>query len=303
MALEVGIVGLQSSGKSLLFEALTGTKAHGEVGMAAIPDPRLPQLADVVHARKVTPAAVRVSEVRGTGPALLGNLRQVDALLVVLDGFSGTRVPADDLETLKLELLVADRDHVERRLERVSKQAKSGDVKLKKEVEQLERLLAHLDAGHALADWSEELPPELEPLTTKPVISIVNGPAGADLKLEAELAELPEEEAAEFRDGGESALGSVVRQLAEILGLITFFTAGEKETRAWSLRKGETALDAAATIHNDIARGFIRCEVLRWDDLVAAGGHAEASRAGKQRLEGKTYVVEDGDVLNIRFNV
>ncbi len=303
MALEVGIVGLQSSGKSLLFEALTGTKAHGDVGMAAIPDPRLQQLAEVVHARKVTPAAIRVSEVRGTGPALLGNLRQVDALLVVLDGFSGTRVPDDDLETLKLELLVADRDHVERRLERVSKQAKSGDAKLKKEVEQLERLLAHLDAGHTLADWSEELPSELEPLTTKPIISIVNGPDGADLKLEAELAELPEEEAAEFRGGGESALGSVVRQLAEILDLITFFTAGEKETRAWSLRKGETALDAAATIHTDIARGFIRCEVVRWDDLVAAGGHAEASRAGKQRLEGKTYVVEDGDVLNIRFNV
>jgi ribosome-binding ATPase YchF (GTP1/OBG family) len=303
VALEVGIVGLQSSGKSLLFEALTGTKAHGDVGMAAIPDPRLQQLAEVVHARKVTPAAIRVSEVRGTGPALLGNLRQVDALLVVLDGFSGTHVPADDLETLKLELLVADRDHVERRLERVSKQAKSGDAKLKKEVEQLERLLADLDAGHTLADWSEELPSELEPLTTKPIISIVNGPDGADLKLEAELAELPEEEAAEFRGGGESALGSVVRQLAEILDLITFFTAGEKETRAWSLRKGETALDAAATIHTDIARGFIRCEVVRWDDLVAAGGHAEASRAGKQRLEGKTYVVEDGDVLNIRFNV
>jgi hypothetical protein len=132
MALEVGIVGLQSAGKSLLFEALTGTKAHGEVGMAAIPDPRLQQLADVVHARKVTPAAIRVSEVRGTGPALLGNLRQVDALLVVLDGFSATRVPADDLETLKLELLVADRDHVERRLERVSKQAKSGDATLMK---------------------------------------------------------------------------------------------------------------------------------------------------------------------------
>jgi ribosome-binding ATPase len=303
MALEVGIVGLQSSGKSLLFEALTGTRATGDVGMAAIPDPRLQQLADVVKARKVTPAAIRVSEVRGTGPALLGNLRQVDALLVVLDGFSGTHVPADDLETLKLELLVADRDHVERRLERVSKQAKSGDAKLKKEVDQLERLLAHLDAGHTLADWSEELPSELEPLTTKPIISIVNGPEGADLKLEAELAELSDEEAAEFRGGGESALGSVVRQLADILGLITFFTAGEKETRAWSLRKGETALDAAATIHNDIARGFIRCEVLRWDDLVAAGGHAEASRAGKQRLEGKTYVVEDGDVLNIRFNV
>jgi ribosome-binding ATPase len=303
VALEVGIVGLQSSGKSLLFEALTGTRAHGEVGMAAIPDPRLQQLADVVQARKVTPAAIRVLEVRGTGPALLGNLRQVDALLVVVDGFSGTRVAADDLETLRLELLVADRDHVERRLERVAKQAKSGDVKLRKEVDQLERLLAHLDAGHTLADWPEELPSELEPLTTKPLIAIQNGAGGVDLKLEAELAELPAEEAAEFRGGDESALGSVVRRLAEILDLITFFTAGEKETRAWTLRRGETALDAAATIHSDIARGFIRCEVVRWDDLVAAGSHAEASRAGKQRLEGKTYEVEDGDVLNIRFNV
>src|SRR6185437_15977085 len=128
-------------------------------GMASIPDPRLQQLAEVVHARKVTPAAVRVVEVRGTGPELLGKLRQVDALLVVLDGFSGTRVPDDDLETLKLELLVADRDHVERRLERVGKQAKSGDAKLKKEAEVLERLLAHLDAGKSMAEWEDELPP------------------------------------------------------------------------------------------------------------------------------------------------
>src|SRR5918911_2198159 len=150
MALEVGIVGLPSSGKSMLFEALTGTKAHGEVGMAAIPDPRLQQLAAVVRARKVTPAAVRVVEVRGTGPALLGNLRQVAALVVVLDGFSGTRVPADDLETLKLELLVADRDHVERRLERVRKQAKSGDPALRREVGELERPLEHVEAGGSL---------------------------------------------------------------------------------------------------------------------------------------------------------
>jgi ribosome-binding ATPase YchF (GTP1/OBG family) len=223
----------------------------------------------------------------------------VDALLVVLDGFSGTRVPGDDLETLKLELLVADRDHVERRLERVAKQAKSGDPKLKREVDELEALLARLDAGETSADW----PAELEPLTTKPLLAIVNGPDGIDLQEEAELAELPEDEAAEFRDGAESALGEVVRRLAETLDLITFFTAGEKETRAWTLRRGETALDAAATIHTDIARGFIRCEVVRWDDLVAAGGHAEAARAGKQRLEGKTYLVEDGDVLNVRFNV
>ena len=303
MALEVGIVGLQSSGKSMLFAALTGARAHGEVGMAAIPDPRLDQLAEVVHARKITPAAVRVVEVRGTGPELLGKLRQVDALLVVLDGFSGTRVPDDDLETLKLELLVADRDHVERRLERVAKQAKSGDAKVKREADDLERLLAHLDSGKTLAEWDEEPPPELEPLTTKPLLSIVNGPDGIDLQLEAELAEMPEEEAVEFRSGSESALASTVRRLVETLDLITFFTAGEKETRAWTLRRGRTAIDAAATIHTDIARGFIRCEVVRWDDLVAAGGHAEAARAGKQRLEGKTYVIEDGDVLNVRFNV
>ena len=126
---------------------------------------------------------------------------------------------------------------------------------------------------------------------------------GVDLKLEAELAELPEEEAAEFRGAGESALGEVVRRLAETLDLITFFTAGDKETRAWTLRNGQTALEAAETIHSDIARGFIRCEVIRWNDLVESGSHAEAARRGLQRLEGKTYVVEDGDVLNVRFNV
>jgi ribosome-binding ATPase YchF (GTP1/OBG family) len=302
MALEVGIVGLPSSGKSMLFHALTGARATGDVGMAAIPDPRLAQIAEVIRPRKVTPAAIRVVEVRGTGPELLGNLRQVDALLVVLDGFSGTRVPADDLETLRLELLVADRDHVERRLERVAKQAKSGDVKLRDEVAELERLLAHVDAGGSLADWPEELPAGLEPLTTKPLIAIENGPNGVDLKLESELAELPADEAAAFREGP-SALEDVVRRLGDELGLISFFTAGDRETRAWTLERGRTALEAAATVHSDIARGFIRCEVIRWDDLVRAGSHSEAARSGLQRLEGKTYEVQDGDVLNVRFNV
>jgi ribosome-binding ATPase len=301
VALEVGIVGLASSGKSTLFHALTGARPTGDVGMAAIPDPRLARLAEVIRPRKVTPAAIRVVEVRGTGSELLGNLRQVDAVLVVLDGFSGTRVPADDLETLRLELLVADRDHVERRLERAGKQAKSGELRLKQEVAELERVLAHVDGGGTLADWQGDLPEELEPLTTKPLLAVENGPNGIDLKLEAELAELGDE-AAEFREGA-SALEEVVRRLSEELGLISFFTAGEKETRAWTLRRGQNALDAAATIHSDIARGFIRVEVIRWDDLVEAGSHAEAARAGLQRLEGKTYEVQDGDVLNVRFNV
>jgi ribosome-binding ATPase len=301
MALEVGIVGLPSSGKSMLFHALTGARASGDVGMAAIPDPRLGRLAEVISPRKVTPAGIRIVEVRGTGPELLGKLRQVDALLVVLDGFSGTHVPADDLETLRLELLVADRDHVARRLERVAKQAKSGELKLKQEGAELERVLAHVDAGGTLADWQGDVPPGLEPLTTKPLLAVENGPRGIDLALEAELAELGEE-AAEFREGA-SALEEIVRRLSEELGLISFFTASEKEARAWTLRQGQIALDAAATIHSDLARGFIRCEVIRWDDLVAAGSHAEAARRGLQRLEGKTYAVQDGDVLNVRFNI
>ncbi len=306
MPLDVGIVGLPSSGKTTLFSALTRAGTHGSgkenVGMAPIPDSRLGQLAEVVGARKVTPAAIRVVDVPGTGPALLGNLRQVDALLVVLDGFSGTRVPADDLETLRLELQVADRDHVERRLERVTKQAKGGDASLRREADELQRLLAHLDGGDALADWEGELPGGLEPLTSKPSIAIENGPNGIDLQLEHELAEMTDEEAAEFREG-ESALEEVVRRLKGELEQIEFFTAGEKETRAWSLRRGSTAIDAAGTIHSDIARGFIRCEVIRWDDLVEAGSHTEAARRGLQRLETKTYVVEDGDVLNIRFSI
>ena len=302
MPLEVGIVGLPSSGKTTLFETLTRAPASTNVGMAPIADERLDRVAETVGAKKVTPAAVRVVDVQGTGPQLLGNLREVDALLVVLDGFSGTRIPADDLETLRLELLVADRDHVERRLERVGKQAKSGDQALRRETAELERLLAHLEAGRSLEEWEGDLPPELAPLTTKPLLVLENGPGGIDLELEGELAELGDEEAAAFREGP-SALNEVVRRLFQALDLISFLTASDKEARAWTLPRGKTAIDAAATVHTDIARGFIRCEVIRWDDLVEAGSHAEAARHGLQRLEGKTYVVQDGDVLNVRFNV
>jgi ribosome-binding ATPase len=305
MSVGVGIVGLGNAGKTTLFNALTGAgatvSAKENVGMAPVADERLDRVAQVVEAKKVTPAAVRVVDVPGTGAQLLGNLRQLDALLVVLDGWSGTRDPENDRETLALELLLADREHVERRLERVAKEAKSGDAGLRAEVTKLERLLEHLDAERPLSEYDRELPPELEPLTTKPMVEIVNGPGGIDLALETELAELPEDEAAAFREGA-SALEEVVRRLFAALDLVSFFTAGDKETRAWTLRRGGTALDAAASVHSDIARGFIRCEVIRWDDLVAAGSHTEAARQGLQRLEGKTYVVEDGDVLNVRFS-
>jgi ribosome-binding ATPase YchF (GTP1/OBG family) len=167
----------------------------------------------------------------------------------------------------------------------------------------LERVLAHLDAERGLDEYDAELPPELDPLTKKSLVAVENGPVGIDAKLEAELAELPADEAAGFRDGGASALDEVVRRLFDALDLLSFFTAAENEARAWTLRDGQTALDAAAAIHTDIARGFIRCEVIRWKDLVDCGSHADAARRGLQRLEGKTYEVQDGDVLNIRFNV
>jgi ribosome-binding ATPase len=301
VALDVGIVGLPGSGKTALFNALTraGASEHElkeHIGMAPIADDRLDRLAAVEQSRKITPAAIRVVDGPGTGPALLGNLRRSDAILMVV------RTPGE-VEELRLELLVADRDHVEKRLERVRSQAKSGDPKLRREVEALEELLRHVEAGGTISDWSQPVPPELEPLTTKPLVVVPSGPGGIDVELEEELAQLKPEEAAAFREGGRSALDEIVLQLKEKLDLITFFTVGDTEARAWTLRRGQTALEAAESIHTDIARGFIRCEVIDWQDLVECGSRAEVAKRGLQRLEGKEYVVQEGDVLNIRFNV
>ncbi|HEX2427215.1 MAG TPA: GTPase, partial [Gaiellaceae bacterium] len=200
MPLRVGIVGLPNSGKTTIFNALTHAgaqvTAYAEVtqkpnlGMAVIADERLDRLAQVVGSKKVTPAAIRIIDVPGRAE-IPGELRQSDALLAILDGFSEDADPAADLETLRLELIVADREHVDRRLERVRKEAKSGDRAKRQEVEVTERLLDHLDAGKPVSEWPGELPPELEPLTTKPLIPVENGPGGIDCALEMELAELP----------------------------------------------------------------------------------------------------------------
>jgi len=312
VALEVGIVGLPNSGKTTLFNALTRAGAEitayatvaekPNVGMAPVTDERLVPLAGIESSKKVTPAAIRVVDVPGTGTALLGNLRSVDAILAVMGGFSSEADPETDRESLRLELLFADRDHVEKRHERVARDAKSGKPEPREELAQLDALIAHLDAEGTIADYAGLLPDALEPLTVKPLLEIVNGPGGVDAKLEAELAELSEEEADAYRDGP-SALDDVTRRLFASLDLVTFFTAGDTETRAWTLSRGDTALDAAATIHTDIARGFIRCEVIAASDLIELGSRAEVAKQGRQRLEGKDYVVADGDVVNIRFNV
>jgi ribosome-binding ATPase YchF (GTP1/OBG family) len=304
--LEVGIVGLPSAGKTTLFTALTGvgadSAAYGKphVGIAAIPDERAERLAEVAGSAKATLAALRIVDVPGTEAATLGGVRGCDALVAVLNGFAPGSDPVKELSTIELELIVADRDHAERRLERVSKQAKSGEAALKQEVAELEVVLTHLDSGKSLRGFPDAIPAELEPLTTKPLIAVENGPGGIDAQLEAELAELDEEEAAPFREGP-SALDQVLPSVFKALDLITFFTANENEARAWTLERGRTALDAAGSIHTDMAHGFVRCEVVRLDDLVESGSHAEAARRGLVRLEGKGYVVEDGDVLQIRF--
>jgi hypothetical protein len=251
MALEVGH--RRAAGAARRRSSPRSTKAGGgeygktNVAMAPIADERLGALARVVHAKKVTPARSRAGRSRHRARRCSGTSPRSTRCSSSSTASRPGADPDGDLENLKLELLVADRDHVERRLERVEKQAKSGDPKLRARSTSCARS-RYIDAGGRSptirASWRRA-----RAVTTKPLIAVENGPGGIDLALEAELAELTDEEAAAFRDGGSSALEEVVRRLRDALDLVTFFTAGEKETRAWPLRNGETALDAADTIH------------------------------------------------------
>ena len=272
----------------------------------------------------------------GLGNELLAHMRTTDAVLLVVRCFEDDQVahpegrvdPVDDAETVELELIFADQSVVERRLQRLVKTAKSGDKAAVAEQEQLERLAAALEQGRPARSFGELLPDTLDLLTAKPALYVANVDEsgneegvqrlrafGAErgietialnAKLEAEIAELDSEDRQAFLDDlgiERPALDQVSLAAYAALDLIPFFTSGEKETRAWTIRRGQNAQEAAGKIHTDLARGFIRAEVIEYERLVEAGSEAEAKRRGWLRVEGRDYVVKDGDVLNVRFNV
>ena len=355
----IGLVGLPNSGKSSLFNALTGGHAlvanhpfsttESSVGVAQVPDQRLNALAQMSSSRKVVHAGVELVDIAGlvagssTGEGLgnrfLGGIREADAICLVLRAFEDANVPgsadpASDLGVLELELVLADLQSAETQLERRRKAAK-GDKSQASQVAALEKAHALLSEGTPLyrSGLARDEVAELKSfflLTTKPVLAVINlgedavadaatalkpvaeelgGVAevlGVSVKLEAEAAELPEAEREELLEGlglGEGALPRVAQAAYRLLGRRTFFTTGEKESRAWTFRAGAKAPECAGVIHSDLQRGFIRAEVVHWDELVELGSWASARDAGKLRVEGKDYEVADGDVLEIRFNV
>jgi GTP-binding protein YchF len=353
---EVGLVGLPNSGKSTLFNALTGGGAvvaphmfsttETVTGIADVRDPRLEALDAISASGKIVPATLQVVDVaglvrgashgEGLGNQFLGNIRTTDAVVHVLRCFhddtiahpSGRVDPLDDAETVELELAFADLAAIERRAERVGKAVKRGEQGAAAEQEALDELRAWLEAGRPARTSPAEIPATLDLLTAKPTLYVANMDDAGDpevvaaltayarerdadcvalnAKIEAELRELPDADAEAFMaDLGidRPALDEVTLAAYHLLDLIPFFTTGPDETRAWTIRRGQNAQRAAGRIHTDLERGFIRAEVIEWNRFVEAGSEAEAKRRGWMRVEGRDYVVQDGDVMNIRFNV
>jgi GTP-binding protein YchF len=363
MGIQCGIVGLPNVGKSTLFNALTKAGIQAEnypfctidpnVGVVAVPDPRLDALAAIVKPKQIVPATVEfvdiaglvagASQGEGLGNQFLAHIRETDAIAHVVRCFENDDVihvagrvrPREDIETIGTELALADLATVEKALQRAEKAAKAGGREALERKAVLERVRAHLDTGAPLrtlelAPAEREALRELFLLTAKPVLYIANvaedgfadnplldqvreiaRQEGAEVApvcaaIEAELVELDEADRAEFlADYGlaEPGLDRVIHAAYQLLGLQTYFTAGPKEVRAWTVRAGSTAPQAAGVIHTDFERGFIRAEVIAYADYIAHGGEAGAREVGKWRLEGKDYIVQEGDVVHFRFNV
>jgi ribosome-binding ATPase YchF (GTP1/OBG family) len=322
---DIGLVGVPFSGKSTLFTAMTRAGSHGgqaNVAVVPVPDPRLAVLTEMERSKKTVAAQVRFVDVPGgvSSSQGLAKLREADALAVVLRCFGADRRPAEELSDVRGELLLADLAVVESALEKAAKRARGRPGP---EVDALRRAKDALDAEQPLreAGLSDDEVGHLRgiaPLTLKPEVVIANleegeGPpvevgeaVGVFASIEAETAEMdPEEARALLEEFGvtEPGLEKVIAACYGALDLITFLTTCEDETRAWEVRRGATAPEAAGVIHTDLQRGFIRAEVISNDELVAAGSMDAAKAAGKVRVEGKGYIVREGDILHVRFAV